>query len=226
MTMALSSTLQAALNKVPAWILSLSIHGLFVLSWVLLSMSRSASPRRVTFEVIENPKVSSVPIATRPIAQPPKAESKPKVERRAVFGLSQKAILAPDSDQSAVDVKVGNTIAKAPDQLQMQPGDVESLPIPVEDYLVSAMPILKSEVRIPYPEEARKRGIEGPVVMDLLVDQEGQVRQVVLVEGPGFGLNEAASGAAQEFKFQPARVNEQAVSVKIRYTYRFVLKNR
>lgn len=214
------------LNQVPAWVLSMGIHGMFVLGWVLLSLSPSTKSQRVVLEVIENPKVSSVPIAARPLVQAPQVERKPKIEKRAVFGLSQKAILAPDSAQNSVDIKAGNTVAKAPDQLQMQPGDAASLPIPVEDYLVSAMPILKSEVRIPYPEEARKRGIEGPVVMDLLIDQEGQVRQVVLVSGPGYGLDEAASGAAQGFRFQPARVNDQSVSVKIRYTYRFVLKNR
>jgi protein TonB len=213
-------------TRVPAWSISLLVHGMFVLSWFLLTLSRSPVTYRVALDVIENPKASPLPIAARPLAQPSKTEIKPRVEKRAVFGLSQKAILAASPGDDSANIKVGNTVAKAPDELQMRPGDAAELPIPVEDYLVSAMPILKSEVRIPYPEEARKMGVEGPVVMDLLIDQLGQVRNVVLVEGPGYGLNEAASAAALGFRFQPARVNDQTVSVKIRYVYRFVLESR
>jgi protein TonB len=100
------------------------------------------------------------------------------------------------------------------------------LPSPADEFLVTSMPVLVSEVRIPYPEEAKKAGIEGPVVMDLLIDEQGKVRQVSLIKGPGFGLNDAALAAIKSFLFRPARIKDQSVAVKIRYTYRFVLENR
>jgi protein TonB len=88
------------------------------------------------------------------------------------------------------------------------------------------MPKLKSEVRIPYPEEAKKASVEGPVVMDLLIDADGKVRKVDLIKGPGYGLNEAAVAALKGFEFIPARMSDHSVAVKIRYTYRFILENR
>ena len=117
-------------------------------------------------------------------------------------------------------------MAKEQDNLKLDPNDLDSLPIPADDFLVSSMPQLMSEIRIQYPDEAKKAGIEGPVVMDLLIDAQGSVRQVSLIKGPGFGLNEAALAAIKDFKFRPAKIKDQAVAVKIRYTYRFVLENR
>ena len=86
------------------------------------------------------------------------------------------------------------------------------------------MPKLKSEVRVPYPTEAKKKGIQGAVVMDLLIDQNGKVRQVNLIEGPGYGLNEAALDGMKNFLFEPAKIGNQNVAVRIRYSYRFVIE--
>jgi protein TonB len=86
------------------------------------------------------------------------------------------------------------------------------------------MPKLKSEIRVPYPIEARKKGIQGAVIMDLLIDQLGKVRQVSVVDGPGYGLNEAAAEGMKNFIFEPAKIGTQSVAVRIRYSYRFVIE--
>ena len=57
---------------------------------------------------------------------------------------------------------------------------------------MTAVPRVLSEFRAPYPAEAKDQGIEGKVVMDILVDQKGVVRKVTLIKGLGFGLDEAA----------------------------------
>jgi len=140
--------------------------------------------------------------------------------------VSRKAITATTDTGNLAEVKQGNTVAKAEDDLTLNKDDADSLPIPADDYMVSSMPRLKSEIRIPYPAQAKKEGVEGPVVMDLLIDNTGKVRKVDLIKGPGSGLNEAAVAAIQNFEFLPARIGEQSVAVKIRYTYRFVLESR
>jgi protein TonB len=86
------------------------------------------------------------------------------------------------------------------------------------------MPELKSEFRIPYPPEAKQKGIQGAVVMDILIDAQGTVRDAKLIEGPGSGLNEAALEAVKKFKFSPAFMQDKPVAVKIRYAYRFILE--
>ena len=141
---------------------------------------------------------------------------------KAVFGQSRRAqvVDAPD----ALEFKAGNTVAKALDTETLKADDPDAIPIPVEEYLVSRMPRLAQEVRIPYPEDARRRGVQGAVVFDLLIDAAGVVREVKLLDGPGFGLNDAALGAIRSFKFQPAEVDGKPVAVRIRYAYRFVLE--
>jgi TonB family protein len=99
----------------------------------------------------------------------------------------------------------------------------ESPLIPVAEYKVTQMPRLLNEVRVPYPENARKSRIEGTVLLDFIVDSEGTVRSIEAIEGPSDDLKSAAIQAARGFKFEPALVHDKPVTVKIRYAYRFVL---
>ena len=206
--------------------LSLTIHLCFVLLLVVVNLRPKIKTIKVNFEVYENPKVAPKTLNLEPpkldkIKPPP-----PLPETKQVFGVSRKTITSTQTSDTSAEVKLGNTVAKEQDNLKLDPNDLDSLPIPADDFLVSSMPQLMSEIRIQYPDEAKKAGIEGPVVMDLLIDAQGSVRQVSLIKGPGFGLNEAALAAIKDFKFRPAKIKDQAVAVKIRYTYRFVLENR
>ena len=202
-------------------LIHLSVVGLFFLgSWL---NSISWKPKPIDFEVIQYPAPANPALKI----EPPKVEEKLKPPpQKSVFGVSRKAITADASVADAATIKEGNTVAKEQDNLKLEKDDPDSLPIPTDSYLVSSMPKLKSEIRIPYPPEAKKAGIEGAVVMDLLIDSSGKVRSVTLIKGPGFGLNEAALSAIEKFEFLPAKMGEQAVAVKIRYSYRFVLENR
>lgn len=212
-------------------VISSSVHFLIAGTVLVFSLFHYQAPqiKKIEFTVIkqEEPKALSKPIEEKPIALQPiakKIEAKP----RAVFGLNKNTLTAnsTDSSETAVTVKQGNTMAKAQDTEKLNPEDESALPNPTDEFLVSSMPVLLSEVRIPYPKQAREANVEGPVVMDLLIDAEGKVRNVVLINGPGYGLNEAALQAVQSFKFKPAKVDNQSVAVKIRYTYRFVLETK
>lgn len=99
----------------------------------------------------------------------------------------------------------------------------DALPGATEEYLVTQMPRLLSEVQIPYPPGAKERGVTGAVVLDLLIDEKGVVRQVTLVSGPDEELNRVAIEAIKRFRFAPAEIEKKPVAVKIRYAYRFVL---
>ncbi|MBC7692353.1 MAG: energy transducer TonB [Methylotenera sp.] len=184
---------------------------------VLLPVWSSPVTKTAEFEVYEMPKASSQAVS---LLRKPKEKPQVQEKKHAVFGASRNSITSSDG----IEVKAGNTVAKAPDQETLKPGDSVSLPVPVDEYLVSQMPKLLTEVRIPYPPEAKKTGIQGPVIMNILVDAAGQVREAQLIEGPGFGLNEAAVAAVKNFKFAPAQVDQKPVAVRFRYSYRFVLE--
>jgi TonB family protein len=55
-----------------------------------------------------------------------------------------------------------------------------------------------------YPDAARGSGRKVAVRMSLLVDENGRVLEAKVVEGDGFGFDEAALAAARQVVFQPA----------------------
>ena len=199
------------------WLTSLALHGLVAAGALLIFRNHDRIPRRaVEVEVIE---VSKAAPKTVEITHVKKEKALPV--QHQVFGVSRKSITSEQGEA----LKVGNTVAKAPDQEVLRPGDPDLLPVPSEEYLVTQMPSLKTEVRIPYPPDAKKKGIEGAVVMDLLIDSSGTVRDVKLIEGPAESLNSAAVSATRHFQFTPAMIQDKPVAVRIRYAYRFILEH-
>ena len=140
-----------------------------------------------------------------------------------MFGLSRRSVVSSDNTDS-IAVKSGNTIAKDADTEKLRDDDADSIPIPTEEYLVTAMPVLENDFRIPYPAEAKKARVQGRVLMKLIVDAEGKVRRATLLSGPGYDLNEAAVEAMKTLRFRPARVQDRPVAVEIQYAYNFVLE--
>jgi protein TonB len=165
-------------------------------------------------EIKEKPKV-----VIKSINQP-EVEAKPQ---REVFGISRRAYTDKSVVDNGVTAKKGNTLAKEEDKTTLLDSDSDSLPAPTEEYLVSEMPRVLSEVRPIYPKEARDKGLEGSVVMDILIDQSGKVRQVSVVEGESI-FRPGATEAMKKFIFKPALVESKPVAVRIRYTLRFQLE--
>lgn len=62
-----------------------------------------------------------------------------------------------------------------------------------------------------YTTEARQRKIEGDVELDVEFTAGGQVHVLRVLQGLGYGLDEAAIAAAQQIRFNPARRDGQPV---------------
>ena len=140
----------------------------------------------------------------------PVPENKPV---REVFGASRNTY-TDSSAADGVEIKKGNTLAKEVDTLKLEESDADSLPTPTEEYLVSDMPVLLSEVRPVYPKEAKEKQLEGNVSLDVLIDDKGNVRQVSVIEGLEL-FRSGAVEAMKKFKFKPARVDGKPVAVGI-----------
>jgi len=211
---------------------SFLIHLFLVVSFyitVKLGQRNYITEEKIEFRVIEKPIVSEKetvsPLKSRPIRIKPVKKKKIKKRRikpRKVYGISRKTIKV--KDRSAPVVKAGNTIAKKGDKKVLKKSDEQSLPIPQEEYLVTSMPKIIEEFRVPYPEGAKMANVEGKVILEILIDQNGKVRKATLISGPGKGLNRAALEAIYKFKFRPAKIGNQKVAVLIRYGINFVLE--
>ncbi|MEZ4317052.1 MAG: TonB-dependent receptor [Myxococcota bacterium] len=82
------------------------------------------------------------------------------------------------------------------------------------------LPTVSKTVQPVYPEAARAKGLQGPVLLELDVDTSGKVTAARVSQGLGPLLDEAALEAARQLEFTPATEDGEPVAVTI--TYRFV----
>ncbi len=76
----------------------------------------------------------------------------------------------------------------------------------------------------PYPPAARAEGVEGDVVLEIVVGVSGSVESARVVDRIGHGFDEAALRAAYEFRFAPASKRGQPVRVRMPWPVRFRLE--
>lgn len=122
---------------------------------------------------------------------------------------------------------VGNTL----DRTAGAPADTVAKPLPgtpgapaAPAHTVTTMPAMLGNCRGTYTEAARRSGIEGTVLLDLVVDDQGHAREIKVVKGLGQGLDEAAILAAERCRFRPATRGSDRVAVQLHaFKVRFVL---
>ena len=89
---------------------------------------------------------------------------------------------------------------------------------------VKEMPKLLGDSPAEYPPDVRRLGIQGRVVLDLVVDEEGRVVGARVAKALHPRLDTAALDASKRLRFSPGTVDGQATRVRIPYTYVFVLE--
>lgn len=73
-----------------------------------------------------------------------------------------------------------------------------------------------------YPPDARAQHIEGAVVLDVKIGEQGTVQDIAIVEGNS-ELAEAAVEAVRQWRYQPYSVDGRPVEMQTRITVRFKL---
>jgi TonB family protein len=87
----------------------------------------------------------------------------------------------------------------------------------------STEPVMLNRPRPVYTKEARKKMVQGKVVMRVLVGADGNVKDVKVVEGLPYGLTEQATAAAYRMRFKPATKDGQPVEQWMNITLDFIL---
>jgi TonB family protein len=109
----------------------------------------------------------------------------------------------PAANQGALEARV------SPDW------EITSQPEPLNDH----------EFEPAYPTVAKREAREGVVVVQLWIDEQGNVGKATVVEPAGHGFDESALAYARRLRFSPARAGARAVAAKIEWTVEFNARN-
>ncbi len=97
--------------------------------------------------------------------------------------------------------------------------------IPYDEPPVPIGGFAKIRSNLVYPQIAVKAGIEGSVVMGVLIDEQGRVLKVEVLKAAGnnIGFEEAAAKAIKSTKWKPAKQRDVPVKVWVSVPIRFLL---
>jgi protein TonB len=130
-------------------------------------------------------------------------------------------ICAQERQQPTGANSLENSTPKGPDDTEAQPQPKPPLRVRVSQGVSQAM-ILK-KVQPVYPEEARRNRIEGSVVMQAIIDENGNVIELKLVSGDP-QLASAALDAVRKWKYRPYLLNSKPVQLETLVTVNFELR--
>jgi protein TonB len=143
---------------------------------------------------------------------------------RPVYGLRRVFSMgfgAGGSVSDAVIGKKGNTLNKDIDTLAPTPQDMKGQLVSITT--VSSAPRLKHDVKPEYTKEMIAAKIEGVIKAEILVDIDGKVKEVKILNDLGYGTREMAQKAFLQWEFDPAMRDGKPVATWISYSIRFVL---
>jgi len=104
---------------------------------------------------------------------------------------------------------------------EIKPSHVDRDPVRVYD----DMPVPLITPNVIYPELEKKIGIEGAVVLDVVVLTDGTVGEIVIFRSSGSdNLDKAAIDAARQYIYQPARTNGKPVPVWLKIPFKFSIR--
>ena len=69
--------------------------------------------------------------------------------------------------------------------------------------------------RVVYPERAKAAGVDGLVYVQAFIDENGRVRNALIIKGIGYGCDEAVIAAVKRTRFKPGRKKDNYVKVQM-----------
>ncbi len=127
----------------------------------------------------------------------------------------------PSPDQkSAIEQQQKSTDAKTDSLKHKQASGIPKMGVEMPTVAVQVPPI--------YPEEARKKGIQGDVHVQILVGKDGLVKEATVIknETGSKDLEKSALNAVYKWKFDPGKHEGKPVEVNVIVPIKFKLEDK
>jgi TonB family protein len=139
--------------------------------------------------------------------------------RDALLKLREKA----NSIAARITQRLNDTVRD--DELSLSEADDDPYPGPDEFVPFDEAPQLLAMQPPHYPNEARHAGVEGLVLVRVLVGVDGRVKKTMLIQGV-HGLDETALASAWSATFEPAKRDHKPVAIWMVIPIEFSLANK
>jgi len=152
------------------------------------------------------------PKAQSPVPKRPEPEQSPEPEAAIPRHTAQ--TIDPVQEHPDTDIPTAiSALSPAPASATM-----------AEPVVVEARPLYRQNPPPRYPRSARKRGYEGTVILEVLVDRDGEVEDLKLHQSSGYKvLDKAALASVRKWFFIPGRRGDEAVDMWVRVPISFRL---
>jgi len=193
-----------------------SLFGLFFVFIVVISMNedgmlpnQKSDKSSMSFEVKKVPKQKP-----KPKPKPKPKKTKPKPQRRS-------ATPNVSSNLSGIDTGLESFMGDDMDMDDSLLGDVDK-DVVMSEGSVDKAPSPSQRSAMEYPKKAKKMGIKGYVLLNILIDANGNVIKVKVLESEPAGVfDDVASQGVKSWKFTPGEYKGKAVKVWAKQKIRF-----
>jgi protein TonB len=102
---------------------------------------------------------------------------------------------------------------------------IESLPSGGTEpiYQFDEPPVLLTEIKPDYPEEAKQSGQQGTVMVRVLVGEDGTVEEAIVLESSNSVFESSAVEAASRCRFKPAKLEGNPTRSHVAIPFQFSL---
>ncbi|MEX2604991.1 MAG: TonB family protein [Gracilimonas sp.] len=161
------------------------------------------------------------PIVLPPVTRHEKIPAPPAFARIPAPVPDDSPIETPPIDFGNIDDPV-NPLALPPDTAFKNDDEVLEF--------AEFMPELRGGIEalyndITYPENAKRVGIEGMVVVQFIINEKGEVTNPQIIRGIGGGCDEEVLRAIKKQRYTPGIQNGTLVKVRVRQVIHFRLQN-
>jgi TonB family protein len=96
---------------------------------------------------------------------------------------------------------------------------------PIYHNIKEVVPLYKENPGPVYPLQAKKRGYEGTVILEVIVTKDGKAGKVSVFKSSRYSLlDEAAVSSVEKWRFEPGKRGDEKVDMPVKIPIRFKLE--